>query len=232
MEKDYSISVILPVYNEEDNIERVIEDSADFLVTQDRFKEYEIITIDDGSKDNTAKVLKKLANRIPYLKVIIHHKNLGYGKALMSGLRESKYSLIFFMDGDGQFRFDSIKETLNYILNYDIIMGHRYKREDPFYRIVLGRIYSFLVFLLFGLNFKDINCGFKLFKKEAIEDDYNLNGGLFYTEVLLKAKIKGLRIKEIPIRHFPRLNGKQTGASPKVILKAMIDIIKLVVTQK
>lgn len=232
MNERYSISTILPAYNEEGNIEKVIEETAIFFQNQDICKDYEIIVVDDGSRDNTAKILRELKNKNPYLKVITHCKNLGYGKVLMSGVENSRYPLILFMDADGQFEIREVEEMLNCSSAYDIIMGYRYKRKDPFYRIILGKIYTLLAFLLFGLKFKDINCGFKLFKRETIiEDSYRFNGGVFYTEVLLKAKNRGLRIKEVPVEHFPRLKGKQTGASLKVILNAAIGIIKLFILQ-
>lgn len=81
---------------------------------------------------------------------------------------------------------------LNYIVSHDIIMGYRHKRRDPLYRVALGKTYTFLTFLLFGLPFKDINCGFKLFKREAVESSYKLNGGLFYAEVLLRANMRDM----------------------------------------
>ena len=112
--------------------------------------------------------------------------------------------------------------------NCDIIMGYRYKRKDPFYRIILAKIYSYLVLLFFGLVLKDVNCGFKLLKKEVVKEaNLNCKGGAFYTEILLKAKNRGYRIKEVPVRHFPRLRGKQTGANPKTIFNAITDLIRL-----
>lgn len=225
--KQYNISVILPVYNEEGNIEKVISEITDFLQAEKKFINYEIIAVDDGSRDNTAKILRKLKNKNLYLKVITHGKNLGYGKALISGVKNARCPLIFFMDADGQFEIREIEEMLSWSLAYDIVIGCRYKRKDPVYRIILGRIYTLLTFLLFGLKFEDINCGFKLFKRETIiENNYRLNGGIFYTEVLLKAQNEGFRIKELPVEHFPRVEGKQNGASLKAILNALIGIIK------
>lgn len=224
MNEKYSISVILPVYNEEGNIGKVIEDSVNFLLAPDIFKEYEIIVVDDGSRDRTADILRELVDKISHLKVITHGKNLGYGQVLISGFGVARFPLCFFMDADGQFQINQLEKILNYILTYDIIIGCRYKRKDSLYRIILGKIYTLLAFLLFGLKFKDINCGFKLFKREAIEDSYKFNGGLFYTEVLLEAKKKGFKIKEVPVNHFPRLKGKQSGGSLKVVMKALVEL--------
>jgi len=228
MSRKYSISIILPVYNEEGNIWKVIEDVANFLQNQDIFEKYEIIAVDDGSRDNTFKILREFQYKIPYLKVISHHKNLGYGKALVSGVKASRYSLVFFIDADGQFNIRDINRMFTYFDVFDIITGYRYKRKDVFYRIILGKFYSFLVFLLFGLSLKDINCGFKLFKREILnEESIRCKNGAFYTEVLLKAKDRGYKIKEVPVEHFSRLSGKATGANPRVILSSIIDLIML-----
>lgn len=226
MSEGYSISIILPVYNEEENIEKVVEEANKFF-TQNTFNDYEMIVINDGSTDNTYGILEKIFQGRPYIKLVTHHKNLGYGRALLSGIKNSTSSLLFFMDADGQFKIDSLKAMLSYIPEYDIIIGYRDKRKDSFYRVLLGKIYNFLGCLLFRLNFKDINCGVKLFKRETIKDAFMTKGGLFYTEVLLKAQNKGFKIKEIPVEHFLRIKGKQTGGKPKVIFVAIVDLVKL-----
>jgi len=228
MNKKYSISVILPAYNEEGNIRKVIEESSDFLLAHDIFRNYEIVVINDGSKDRTADILRELTDKISYLKIITHCKNLGYGKALISGAKIAQYPLIFFMDADGQFDIKEMKSMLYYLEDFDIVAGYRYKRKDVFYRVILGKVYGWLVFLLFGLRLRDVNCGFKLFKKGVLEtSNINSKAGAFYTEILIRAKNRGCRIKEIPVEHFPRLNGKQTGGSLKIIFKAAIDLIRL-----
>lgn len=228
MNKKYSISIILPVYNEEGNIEKVIEETASFLQAQKIFKDYEIIAVDDGSRDKTADILRGLTDKVSYLNVVTHCKNLGYGKALISGVKVAQHPLIFFMDADGQFNIKEMKSMLYYLEEFDIVAGYRYKRKDVFYRVILGKLYSWLVFLLFGLRLRDVNCGFKLFKRRVlVTRNINSKAGAFYTEILIRAKDKGYRIKEIPVEHFPRLNGKQTGGSLKVIFKATIDLIGL-----
>lgn len=228
MREKFSVSVILPVYNEEGNIAKVIRESADFLGSEQMALDYEIIAVNDGSQDNTGGILKKLTNEIPGLKIVTHHKNLGYGKALLSGLGNSIYPLVFFMDADGQFDISDIKKLFAYIGEYSVITGYRNKREDAFFRVILGKFYSWLVSLLFGIKLKDVNCGFKLFRREVLADE-NIcsNGGVFYLDALLKAVKKGHRIKEIPVRHFQRLSGKESGASAKVIINALADLFKL-----
>lgn len=228
MNRKYSISVIFPVYNEEGNIERVIQESADFLQATNAFEDYEIIAVNDGSKDNTAQILQRLADAIPFLKVITHRKNLGYGLALSSGFKEASFPLILFMDADGQFNINEVKKLFFYLEEFDIIAGSRQQRKDARYRITLAGIYSWLVFVLFSLRLKDVNCGFKLFKRKALElENLSCKAGVFYTEFLIRARERGCKIKEVPVEHLPRLKGRQNGVSLKIILEAVIDLVRL-----
>ena len=222
----FSLSVVLPVFNEEGNIERVVASVVDFLRNDEGFSEFEVIAVDDGSCDNTPAILKKLQDKFS-IKIVTHSENLGYNKALISGAAASIHPLILFMDADGQFKIDSLKKALQYIPDYDIIAGWRYKRQDFLYRIILGRAYVFWASFLFGFGLKDINCGFKIFKREALIYNHNFNGGLFYTRALLSAGNKGFRIKQIPVEHFPRLKGRGTGANWRVIFSTIRDTAKL-----
>lgn len=228
MNKRYSISIILPVYNEDGNVEKVIEELFFFFHNSNGFNDFEIIVVDDGSKDKTEYILRRLSCKIPNLKVITHSKNLGYGQALTSGSNVTKFPLIFFMDADGQFDIRDLDKLFLYIDQYDIIIGYRERRQDPAYRIALGKIYTFLIFLLFGLKVRDINCGFKLFKRKAlVAGNVTCEGGVYCAEFLIKAKSRGCKIKEVPVKHFPRLEGKQTGANPRVIFNATINLVRL-----
>jgi len=232
MENKYSLSVVLPAYNEEGSIEQMIEESVAFLKQHNKFEEYEIIVVDDGSTDQTASILKRLEDIEP-IKIITHSKNLGFGGAIVSGIRQAQYSWLLIMDSDGQFKIDSLQKITDFLSEYDIIAGFRYRRADAFYRKFLGKAGNFLTCRLFGLALKDVNCGFKLFKKEAL----HLNGGhchagAFYTDIFIKAKQRGHRIKEVPIVHYPRVHGKQTGANIDVIFKAIKDLAKLIFTKR
>jgi len=228
MMNDYNLSVILPVYNEEANIHGVIEQVRHFLICNPMLSNYEIIVVNDGSSDYTSRVLCELSNNIPFLRIITHAQNSGYGRALISGVNTARYSLLLFLDADGQFQIDEAGTMLKHINICDIIVGYRYKRIDKFHRIILGKFITLLVCFLFGLEIKDINCGFKLFRREVLVGNrYKCRGAIFYSEVLLTAKRNGLRIKEIPVRHFPRLKGKEKGATFTVLLQGTIDLLKL-----
>lgn len=225
MEKN-NLSVILPVYNEAGVIEGVVTLALKHLSCL--AVDFEIIIVNDGSTDNVSEVLRKIPLLDGRIKTVSHKTNLGYGRALMSGVGVSKYPLIFFMDADGQFDISEIDKLICYVKDYSIITGYRYERKDNFYRIFLGNAYGLFVFLLFGLRLKDINCGFKLFRREVLEKEtFSCSAGAFYTEILLKARKHGYKVKEVVIGHFPRLKGRESGANPSVIFNAFLDLIKL-----
>ena len=222
VDKVEELSVFLPAYNEEQNILKVIKNVKEVL--KKIAKNYEIIVIDDGSVDNTAQKAKE----IPQVRLISHSKNLGYGAALKTGFYNAKYKLISFMDSDLQFDFKEINKFLDYIEDYDLVIGFRKSRADKLVRKLNARIYSLLLNLIFNLNVRDVDCGFKLVRREIFKEiKLESDGALISAELLIKARKKGFRIKEIEVSHFPRILGKQTGANPKVILKTFFEIIKL-----
>ncbi len=227
------ISLSLPCYNEEGNIAKVTAEACKILDeitdTPEGTSNYEVIIVNDGSSDKTADIADGLAKDNPKIKVIHHKVNKGYGAAVCSGLKNSRYDYICFADGDGQFDLIEIKRLVELIVDNDIVIGYRIKRNDPLYRLLNAKMYGLLIQILFGLKVRDINCAFKIFKKEVIDDlKIESNGALINAEILIKAKNKGYnKIKEIPVHHYPRVSGKQTGANLKVIIRAFIEIFQL-----
>jgi len=219
------ISIVLPAYNEEKNIGPAIDEISDFL--NEINKSFEIIAVDDGSKDNTAEILEKYREKY-HITVITHPKNLGYGTALRSGFAKAGGDLIFFTDSDRQFDIRDLKVFLEKIENYDFIIGYRKSRKDSFWRIFYASIFRFLSHLLFDVNVKDGDCAFKLFKKHVLKSLSLVSmGALINLEILAKAKKKNYKFIELPVKHFPRQYGKQTGGSPKVLFKALFNIFLL-----
>ena len=206
------ISVVLPVYNEEDNIEYIVQSVMNFIPNM--AKNYEVIVVDDGSEDQSSNAIERLSCVFPRLKVICLPRNIGYGGALLSGFRSSKYPSVFFMDADGQFLISDLHKFVPHIDNFDIIIGKRAVRHDQLYRALVGKLYNFLICLLFKINIKDITCGFKLIKKSVLDElQLESMGGFINAEMLIKALKKGYLVKEIEVRHYPRKKGKPTGAS-------------------
>ena len=223
-----SLSIVLPVYNLEDNIKQTVIGTIAFIKEEKLFEEYEIIAVNDGSDDKSGAILIELTNLYKNIKIVTHSKNLGYGSAMISGIKNAKYPLMLLMDADGQFKIDSIKDFVAYFSDYDIIAGFRYRRQDPLCRILLGKIYTNIANKLFGLRLNDINCGFKILKKEIFNwDSMTCHAGGFYTEIFIRAKEKKCLVKEVPIAHYRRTVGRQTGASIKVIICVVRDMFRL-----
>lgn len=194
-------------------------------------KKWEIIMVDDGSSDNTLKIAKRLAKKDKRLLIISHQPNRGYGAALRAGFTSSKYKYIVFTDGDGQFDFKEITKFINAIGNADIVIGYRKKRRDKnlFKRLLLMYLLKVWDLVLFRFYFKDIDCAFKMFKKQAVEKIMPLRseGALISTEMLAKAKRKGLKITEVGVTHYPRERGHQSGANLPVITRAVLESLIL-----
>ena len=147
---------------------------------------------------------------------------------MMARILKAKYDWLLLMDADGQFKIDSIGEMIGALAGYDIITGYRLRRVDSLYRVFLGKAYTAIACWLFGLNLKDINCGFKLMKREGLDIKRTVcHAGAFYTEIFKNAKAKGYKVKEVPVAHYPRKSGDQTGAKPQVIVKSLIDLFRL-----
>ncbi len=225
------LSVFFPCYNEEKNIENTVSKTIPILnkITE----KWEIILINDGSKDNTAKVLQKIKNQYPrQVKIITHNPNRGYGAALKSGLYNSKYQWIAFTDSDGQFDFSEIKKLIKkqQSTKADIIIGYYLSRQVSKTTIITSKIWELIVFILFGLKVTDIDCGFKLISKKVVDHIPKLEaerGAFISSEFLIKAKKTGFKIVEVGVHHYPRTEGKATGRNIKVIIKSFSDLFRL-----
>ena len=223
-----SLSVFFPFYNEQDNIKPTVEKAVSILTNINRVQHFEIIIVNDGSSDNTLFIANKLAEENSNIRVITHKKNMGYGSALISGIKNSKYEYVFFTDGDLQFDFSEIKKFLDYVPKYDAIIGYRSPRKDPLMRLVNAWGWKILNRVFFGLKVKDIDCAFKLFKREIIAELPVIScGAMISAEILIRLQRKGIKFKEIPVSHFARLKGSPTGAKLSVIFRALKEFFSL-----
>lgn len=191
--------------------------------------QWEIVIVDDGSDDKTAQVAQDIASKDNRIRVISHTKNRGYGAALKTGLESAKYETVVFTDGDGQFDFSQVDRFIPKIKDYDLVIGFREKRRDNLIRHVLMNMLKVWDFIFFGFKFKDIDCGFKMFRKEAIAKISPLRseGAMITTEILAKSRKKNLKIAEVSVDHFPRRVGKQNGADLFVISRAVFESLIL-----
>lgn len=224
--KPVSISVFFPCYNEQDNIARTARLAIDVL--QKLGADYEVIIVDDGSSDATAKIADEIAGQNNRVKAVHHPTNLGYGAALQSGFKAAAKELVFYTDGDGQFDINELPLLLPLIKQYDIVSCYRLNRQDNLIRKLNGWAWTKLVCFLFNMNVRDIDCAFKLYKRE-IFDNIRLSsrGALISAEILARAVRKGYTITQRPVHHYPRTAGVQTGAKLRVILRAFKELFKL-----
>lgn len=221
-----ALSVFFPCYNEELNIESLVLEAIQVL--SNSVQRYEILIINDGSTDKTGPVADRLSKWHEHVRVVHHEKNGGYGAALISGFSNSVHEWIFFTDGDHQFFISEIQKLLNEIDDHDLVIGYRKTRRDPWYRILYGHAWTRLVRLLFGIKVRDINCAFKLIRKRILDGIIlHSSGAVINTELLAKTKLSGACIKQVGVSHRPRMFGRQSGGSPKVVLKAYIELFKL-----
>ena len=224
------LSVFLPAYNEEANLERTVKNVVENL--KKNVSEWEIVIVDDGSKDNTGKISDRLARINTKIKVIHHSPNRGYGAAFKSGLYACKYPWISLIDSDGQFDFQEITHFIKTQAetDADMVIGYYLGRKVSIIRILNSKAWQLIVFLLFGLNVKDIDCGFKLISKKIVDKIPKLEserGAFISSEFLIKTKKAGFKIVEIGVHHFPRQFGEATGAQLNVIIQSFIDLFKL-----
>ncbi|HVZ58576.1 MAG TPA: glycosyltransferase family 2 protein, partial [Patescibacteria group bacterium] len=223
------LSVFFPFWNEEKNIDEVVANALAIL--PEVAKKYEVLLIDDGSSDNTLLKARELAEKNPLIKVISHMPNRGYGAALRSGFEHSRYNYIVFTDGDLQFDFSQITRFIEKIDEADIVIGFRTKRRDQklFKRLLLMNLLKIWDFILFGFYFRDIDCGFKMFTRHALDTIGPLRseGAMITTEILAKATKKKLKIVQVGVDHFQRLHGEQSGANIFVIIRAVLESLTL-----
>jgi glycosyltransferase involved in cell wall biosynthesis len=221
-----SITVFFPCYNEQGNVRRVVERAIAIL--EPLGADYEILVVDDGSSDATGRIADEVATSQSRVRVIHHPRNLGYGAALQSGFGAATKELVFYTDGDGQFDLAELPPLLPLIEQYDIVACYRMNRQDNLVRKFNGWAWTKLVQFAFSLKVRDVDCAFKLYKR-VIFDDIKMEstGALISTEILARAVRKGYTMTQRGVHHYPRTAGKQTGANPRVILRAFRELWKL-----
>lgn len=218
------LSVFFPAYNEEENIKNTVLSAISIL--KEIAGKWEIIVIDDGSKDKTGDLVKEIITEYPKnIRLITHKPNKGYGDAVKSGMYNSRYQWIAFTDSDGQLKFSEINKFIKKAneSDADIVIGYRVKRADSLMRLTIAWMLKIWNLFLYGIWFKDADCAFKFFKKEIIDTIPKLQtgGAMTTTEFLIKTKRAGFKFAEVGVNHYPRTAGKQTGGSFKVIWRAI-----------
>ena len=220
------ISVFLPSHNEEGNVERVVRS---YLAECPRVTDnFEVIVVDDGSRDRTGEIAERLAAEDSHVKVVRHPVNRGYGGAVISGIRAATQPYVLLCDGDGQFDPADLERLTPFVPEFDVVAGRRAHRADPLMRRVNGKAWTLLVDTLLGITISDIDCGFKLFKREKLDGmELRAHGAMISTELMARLAGRGAKVKEVDVRHLPRLTGEQSGANLKVVARAFKELIAL-----
>jgi glycosyltransferase involved in cell wall biosynthesis len=220
------ISVFLPCHNEEGNVERVVAAlRAELPKLAER---YQIIVVDDGSRDHTGELADRMAAGDPHVNVVHHPANRGYGAAVISGIRACTEPWVVLCDGDGQFEAADIARLAAQVHACDVVVGHRVQRADPLMRRINGKAWTLLMRFVLGIRVRDIDCGLKLFRRDLLEGiDLQARGAMISAELMAQLVGRGARICEVDVRHLPRLSGEQSGANLKVIARAFKELFLL-----
>jgi glycosyltransferase involved in cell wall biosynthesis len=224
------LSYFFPAHNEAANLGGLVAEALETLPRlADRF---EIVIVDDGSRDETPSLADALAAAHPEVRAVHHPTNLGYGAALRTGFGAARYAFMAYTDGDRQFKVADLGRLIDRLEaspadgagRLDVVVGYRIKRADPLVRTVYANLYRLANRIFFRLAVRDVDCACKLFRRAALEGIAVESGGAFFSaELLIKLRASGRRIGEVGVPHYPRTAGQPTGARPQVVFRAMRD---------
>lgn len=227
MIKDLKISAMFPCYNDRETITKLIDKVEEKLkkYTQD----YEIIVVDDFSTDGAREILIKKSKENPRLKVILHENNMGYGATIVDGLKNAKYDYFFYTDGDGQYDPGEIEKLIkNLEDDTDLVNGYKIKRNDPFYRIIIGKTYNTFMKFFFGIKLKDIDCDFRIIRKDIFKNEkFFSKSGTICIEMIKKIELKSGKVKQVGVNHYEREFGTSQFFNFKRLFFVFLHIIVL-----
>ena len=221
-----SVSAVLPAYNEAANLSQLIAHTLEAL--DDTVPEYEIIIVDDGSRDATPRLADGLAARDQRVRVIHQQNRQGYGAALRAGIAEATKQYIWCLDADGQYNPADLSRLAQWDDAYDAVAGYRARRADPAFRKLLSWSYRRLVRLVLGIRARDPNCGFKLFRATVLKAlPLVAKGRLIQVEILVRLRERSVSVQEVAVRHTARHAGRQMGARPAAVAQVLRELIDL-----
>ena len=213
------------MYNEAQNIETVVRKTLSFIETHDL--DGEIVIVNDGSSDRTGQIADSFAASDSRIKAVHHFRNYGLGRTIRTGFENSRKDWILYIDGDDPFDLAELEQIDAKACFQDLVIGYRVKRDEGFRRFVLSRVYRFVVLLVLGLNFRDINCAFKIFRRSIFKKVLLAAEGSFISvELVAKCRREGFRICEVGINYRPRTLGESTLSGYRVILKILVEMLR------
>jgi glycosyltransferase involved in cell wall biosynthesis len=227
-EKFASLSVFFPAYNDAPSLPGLI--AKTFATLGEHVRDYEVIVINDGSADNTAEVLEDLRQKYaPYMRVVTHERNRGYGGALRSGFAAAKKEFVFYTDGDGQYDVGELPKLLELVTpKTGLVNGYKLERQDPEHRIWIGKTYNFCARLLFRIHIRDIDCDYRLIRRELLNKvQLTSTSGTICVELVRKLEISGCGVVEIGVHHYPRLHGKSQFFRLRSLAKTFVELLRL-----
>jgi glycosyltransferase involved in cell wall biosynthesis len=221
-----ALSVILPAFNEEGSIEQAVRRASEAVAPL--VPSHEIVVIDDGSQDETPRILSELEREMgSTLVVVTQPTNLGYGRALRTGFDTARGRLVFYTDADNQFDLRELAQFLPLMEDQDAILGYRVGRQDGGFRLFVSNGYNALASLAFGMSVRDLNCSFKLFRREALTSLHLEEDHFFIdTEIVVQLHRAGFRYAQKGVRHYPRTAGRST-VSPTDVPRTFLALMKL-----
>jgi glycosyltransferase involved in cell wall biosynthesis len=221
------ISAFFPAYNDGGTIASMVLSAI--LVLEKLTDDYEVIVVNDGSRDYTSEILEELERRYDRVRVVHHEKNKGYGGALRTGFSQASKEFVFYTDGDAQYDVRDLpglwKEMNDSI---DMVQGYKIGRSDPLHRVIIGRLYHGMTNLAFGIHLRDVDCDFRLIRRSVFDKVHlESDSGVICVEMMTKIRHAGFRITEVPVHHYHRAYGKSQFFNFRRIARVGIDLLKL-----
>jgi glycosyltransferase involved in cell wall biosynthesis len=222
-----SLTIFFPCYNDAGTIGSLV--AGAHVVGKDSGRDFEIVVVDDGSRDNSAELLEELRSRYPELRVVYHGTNRGYGAALRSGFSAATKELVFYTDGDGQYDVLELKKLLPVVQDgVDVVNGYKISRSDPWHRVVIGKVYLVLMRLLFQFRVRDVDCDFRLMRRSALETvELKHSSGVICLELVKKLERAGFRFVDFPVHHYHRVHGRSQFFNFPRLFATGVNILKL-----
>jgi len=223
-----SISAFFPAYNDQATIAGLVEKTFGVLAASGR--DFEVLVVDDGSRDETPQVLERLRKQYgERYRIVTHPVNRGYGAALRSGIAAAKKDLVFYTDGDGQYDPGELTALLARLEpGVGLVNGYKVRRSDPFHRIVIGKVYNAMARRLFGISLRDIDCDFRLVRRSWLKEArLQHDSGVICVEMVYKLERMGCRVVEVPVSHYPRVAGRSQFFRWRSILTTLGQLASL-----
>ena len=227
-EKFPSLSVFFPAYNDAPALPELIRKT--FAVLETHVADYEVIVVNDGSRDRTGEVLEDLRRaNAPYLRVVTHEENRGYGGALRSGFAAATRDWVFYTDGDGQYDPGELPRLLELVgPATGLVNGYKLERRDPAHRVWIGSTYNFCARLLFRIRIRDIDCDYRLIRRDLLERiRLTSTSGTICVELVRKLELTGCGVAETGVHHYPRLHGRSQFFRVKALAKTLVELVRL-----